>query len=330
MLTLFMGRCRFFLLAFSFFSLVSCAKLDDIFENKNRESSYRFENENNYCISYTKCVNTNHYDVIGFYSYMSQNSGAVSVQGCASYNDYMFQFQNGFSKVYIYNLRDKRFERSIEFTANSFYHCNNATFSSVFFSSNDLFPLLYISQQNNSQHKTVVCRLEGDCIDNLVFKIVQTIIGPVPSDDNHLYYQDSIVDPENSDYYIYAHHKRDDVDSIHIVQFKLPRITKSEIQLREKDAIASICYDNQFSSPQGGVSSNGKLYIIKGVPGWSEHVYLDIVDFKAKEVSSIDLSDKGFKNEPEGLCFYNNQLLCATNHNKGVFLLTINTNDNES
>lgn len=279
--------------------------------------------KNNYCTNYTIINQTNKYDVSGFSRYMNQKSGLNSVQGCACYGDYIFQFQDGFRNIYVYNIKSKEFVRTIELEPNSSYHCNNVNFSSFFFSSEDLFPLIYVSQQNNNEHKTLVCRLQGESIESLRLSVVQTIIGPNPSNKNHLYYQDSIIDIENGYYYIYARHSSNDKDNLYIVKFQLPQVSEGDIKLKETDAIASFSFDNQHSSPQGGIFYNGKIFIIKGVPFWKEHVVLNVIDLEAEEWSSIDLTDKGYINEPEGLFVYNDELYCMANLSTGIFLLSV-------
>ena len=100
----------------------------------------------------------------------------------------MFLFQNGLKNVYNCNIRTKEHVSTMELVSNSRYHCNNANFSTRFYSDTDLFPLLYVSQQNNKVHQILVYRVIGDSVKNLSLNLVQTITGPSPTDKNHMYY----------------------------------------------------------------------------------------------------------------------------------------------
>lgn len=273
------------------------------------------------------CTTTNQYDVLNISWYMKQNSRG-SVQGAAIYGDYMFQFQNELKNVYIYNLRIKKHISTIELSSNSLYHCNNANFSTQFYSDSDLFPLIYVSQQNNKVHQVLVYRIIGDSIENLSLNLVQIIAGPSPTTNNHMFAQDCILDNDNNYLYIYAHHKRDDLNSFHIVKYKLPDINEPTVELNDDYLYSSVFYNNQFSSPQGAVCHNGLLYFIKGVPSWKENVLLNIVDFDKKEVCTINLTEKGFKKEPEGLFFYEDHLFFATN-NGGIYSLNLVDNNSQ-
>ena len=208
----------------------------------------------------------------------------------------------------------------------SLYHCNNANFSTKFYSNEDKFPLLYVSQQNNTVHQTLVYRLTGDSIDNINLNLVQTIIGPTPTIDNHMNCQDCIVDGDNGYLYLYAPHRCEEFESsLYIVKYKLPSLDESIKQLKDEDICGSVYYDKKNSSPQGAIYYNGLIYIVKGVPGWNENVYLDIVDFDKKEVCSINMTEKGFKKEPEGLCIFEDRLICATN-GSGIYCLNLINN----
>lgn len=302
------------------FSFTACETDEDyifeevkIVENKSRLLDQLNNNPWNNCTIIERFV------VEGFSLYMKQSSSG-SVQGAACYGDYLFQFQHGLQNIYIYNLKTKEFVRKLEYDLQSSYHCNNANFSTQFYSSEDMFPLLYVSQQNNKVHQTLVYRLIGDSINSINLDLVQTIIGPTPTDENHMYYQDCIIDDNNGYFYLYAHHKREEQDSFHVVRYKLPAVSEDVVKLTDNDVCGSIYYDNKFCSPQGAVYHNSLLFFVKGVPAWKEHVYLDIVDFDKKEVCSINLTEKGFKKEPEGICFYGDDLFCATNSG-GIFNL---------
>lgn len=266
------------------------------------------------------CTINNQYDIQDISLFMKLNLS--SLQGAAKYGYYMFLFQKGLKNVYICDLRTKEHVSTMEFSSNSRYHCNNANFSTKFYSDTDLFPLIYVSQQNNNIHQVLVYRVIGDSIENLSLNLVQTITGPSPTDINHMFYQDCIVDFENDYLYIYAHHKRDQQDSFHIVRYKMPTLSDSNVKLTNSDIYSSIYYDNKFSSPQGAVCHKGLLYFVKGVPQWNEQVYLDVVDFDKKEVCSINLTKKGFKKEPEGLFLYEDNFICTTN-NGGVYSLNL-------
>lgn len=304
------------------FSLTACESDEDFIfdEIKIVENESKLLNQLNNN-PWNNCIITEHFDVSDFSLWMKQSSKG-SVQGAAGYREHLFQFQHAQANIYMYDLELKEYIGALQCISNGSFHCNNANFGKRFYQQSDLFPLLYVSQQNNKVHQTLVYRLVGDSITNLTPELVQTIIGPTPSDENHMYYQDCIIDGVNGYLYLYAHHKRDEQDSFHIVKYRLPDISESMVKLTDDDIYSSVFYDNQFSSPQGAVFHNDLLYIIKGVPAWKEQVLLDIVDFDKKQVCTVNLTEKGFKKEPEGIYFYGDTLICATN-NGGIYCLNI-------
>lgn len=59
--------------------------------------------------------------------------------------------------------------------------------------------------------------------------------------------------------------------------------------------------------------------MIFGVPAWGDTVWLRIFNLETKtEVVRYNLSEQGFKGEPEGIFFYNDELYCVTN-NSGIY-----------
>jgi len=261
----------------------------------------------------------NRLSITRFMSQASRNS----VQGAALYGQFLFQAEDQFGCFYVYDIYERSFLGKIPGERNSVYHCNNVNFSSVFYDENDLFPLIYVSQQHNNYHFTNVYRFVGDSIPDLKLQFVQRIIGPKPDKVNHLFYQDCVVDCLNGYYYLYGHDETTESDTFRIVRFILPPTDIEEVILTENDIIDSISFENSGSSPQGAVYHEGKVYVINGVPGWNEKVLLNIIDFDVKNVLQIDLGNYGFNIEPEGIDFWGSDIFCATN-NKGVYRIVFN------
>lgn len=251
--------------------------------------------------------------LLGISKYMNQSSSGTSVQGADCYGDYLFQFQHANAAVYVYNLKEKVFVGKIALKPNSNNHCNNVSFSNRFYEEDDEFPLLYVSgSQSGTYNQVQVYRIFRN---DDVFSIeqVQEIILPESSPSNNLYWTGAIMDNDNGYMYIYGNH-----DGAQIAKFVIPNIYTPLITLRDSDVLEHFELSS-FTHQQGAVIKGNYLYVFDGVPAWGDTNYLRIIDLKLrKDAFIINLTQKGFKAEPEGSFFYNNELYCATN-NSGIY-----------
>jgi len=243
--------------------------------------------------------------------YMNQSSSG-SVQGAAAYGEYLFQFQDHNEAIYIYNLARKSFIKKITLTPNSNNHCNQASFSNIFFSNEDSFPLLYVSGSRSGTYNHIqVYRITVDKEDFEIQQI-QEIILPKKTEENWVSWTCSILDNENS--YLYAYSNA----TSKLIKFAIPDCQEKNVNLKDEDILEYISIDN-IPHQQGGIIRNGIFYMIYGVPSWGDQVWLRLFNLETKnEIVRFNLSEKKFKGEPEGIFFYKNELYCATN-NSGIY-----------
>lgn len=245
--------------------------------------------------------------------YMGQSSSGGSVQGAAAYGEYLFQFQDHNEAVYIYNLANKSFIKKIELTPNSNNHCNQLSFSDLFYDKTDFFPLLYVSGSRTATYNQIqVYRITGKN-ENIDIEQIQEIILPPRNDTNWVSWTCSIIDNENRYLYAYASNA-----STRLIKFEIPDFHPKIVKLTDSDILGFIPIDH-IDHQQGGIIKNGIFYMIYGVPSWGDKVWLRIFNLETKtETVRFNLSECKFKGEPEGLFFYNNELFCVTN-NSGIY-----------
>lgn len=244
--------------------------------------------------------------------YMGQSSQGY-VQGAAAYNDYLFQFEDLNKAVYIYNLAEKKLIKKIELLPNSANHCNQASFSNIFFDNNDRFPLLYVSGGKGSFiNRVQVYRITGEN-ESIDIKQIQEIYLPEKNDTNWVSSTCSVLDNENHYLYAYASNA-----STRLIKFEIPDYHQEIVNLKDTDILEYTLMDH-IDHQQGGIIKNGLFYMIYGVPQWGDQVWLRIFNLETKaEVVRFNLSKKNFKGEPESIFFYNNELFAITN-NVGIF-----------
>lgn len=250
--------------------------------------------------------------VSGFSKYMKQSSSGGSLQGAAAYGDYLFQFQDHNAAVYVYNLANKSFIKRIELTPNSNNHCNQASFSDIFYDKEDKFPLLYVSGARTKTYNHIqVYRIIGQN-EEITIKQIQEIILPQSNKLNWVYWTCIIIDNENHYLYAYAN------SNTRLIKFQIPDYKQSTIYLEDSDIIEFFQLDN-INHQQGGIIYKGFFYMVFGVPSWGDTVWLRVFDMdKKKELARFNLSEVNFKGEPESLFIYKNELYAATN-NAGIY-----------
>ena len=240
--------------------------------------------------------------------YMNQSSGGGSVQGAAAYGDFLFQFQDRNEAVYVYNLAKKSFVKKITMTPNSNNHCNQASFSDIFYSKDDKFPLLYVSGSSDNTYSHIqVYRIIGEG-ESINIEQIQEIILPPKTKENWIYSTCSILDNENHYLYAYANN-----NSTRLIKFEIPDYHSNIVNLTDSDVLEFILLEH-IDHQQGGIIKNGLFYMIFGVPNWGDQVWLRVFNLETKnEIVRYNLSEKKFIGEPEGLFFYKNELYVATN-----------------
>ena len=251
--------------------------------------------------------------------YMDQASGGVLVQGADCYGDYLFQFQHANAAVFIYDLKNKEFVSKVELKTKSQNHCNNASFSRIFYEEGDEFPLLYVSgSQSGTYNQVQVYRIARS---SQVFSLehVQEIFFPQSSPDNDLYWTDVMIDQDSN--YMYVSSAASDGRG-KVTVFELPEVSTDKIVLSDDDIIESFTVGN-FTHHQGANIKDNVLFVFDGVPAWGDTNFLRIIDLEKKEdIAKINIMKNGFTAEAEGAFFYNGELYCATN-NSGIFKISL-------
>lgn len=249
-----------------------------------------------------------------------------SHQSAAAYGKYALFVTGGRSKFCLYNLENKTtvctYSRSAQ--NSNLYHCNQSTFGVERYAPNDPFPLLYISQRNNSSGR---CFIEGYRIrpqkaedsqeyESFSIELVQTIYLPAMSYENSLGNANCAIDTSNNILYTYSRNNRsveDNYGICKITQFKMPPARQAVVTYEDKDIINAFMLDCTAVNMQGGCIQDGILYIGQGLPS-SGDLRLNVVDLEKQSlVRRFALKDFKVNWEPEGCFFYDGRLmLCHT------------------
>lgn len=307
------GSCRYFLIFFmlniSIMSLASCdeedyyEELTDITDSLSPATIPSNDEHDKTILRIEKC--------------MTQDWGSSSLQGGDCYGDFFFQFENHNSRVFISNFKTKEFLGTVSMTPNSKNHCNNVSFSRVFYETGDEFPLLYVSgSQSGTYNNIQVYRIKRE--NNLFsFTKIQEITLPKCSSENNLYWTGAVMDNENNFMYIYANS-----GGTQIAKFDIPDILQEEIVLTDEDILEQFTVSG-FTHQQGAVIRSGLLYVMDGVPQWGDTNYMRIIDLVNKtDYDKINISALGFGNiEFESLSYYEDCFITASNSNRGIFTI---------
>lgn len=252
--------------------------------------------------------------------YMDQQS-VGQTQGASCYNNYLFDVGNNMTYIHIYDMDArslvKRFRSRM---SNILYHCNNACFSNIYYSDEDQFPLLFVSQQRTTPKQVHVCRISGE-LNEPNISLVCVIMLPT---DNDLYIKNSadiVLNNDNNTMYAYAITNND--YKLCTYQFDIPDVLNNDsVFLTKQDIKEMHIYNSEYRAKQGAVIKNGFLYVVKGIPNRNP-LGLTIINLYNHSWKEFDLFDHHFGWEPEGLFFYNEELYCTTNYNKGVYKICL-------
>lgn len=294
---------------------LSCAK-DDEFNNNELDHE---ANSTNYPSNENKeekdSININFYKFAGFEEYMLLTKGSGWAQGSASYGDYFFQGNNNNLMIDVYNLKTKSYICRIPIDkqqTNSLYHANTLNFGNQFYSSDDAFPVLYVSSgytQNKSTESFVfVYRIIQTEDDKFQLELIQTITLDFGT------WTEAILDNDHNAIWI--------KDSTGYRKFIMPSIFGGDCKISSWDfALAEIKHEKRpFSShDQGHLFYDDRIWFATGVPSLNERTALFIIDTKTKKREAIiDFFDLGLFNpsnpqdnyfEPEGVIVYDNQIM---------------------
>ena len=242
-------------------------------------------------------------------------------QSASAFGDYAIICQDKImAKHYLVNMRTLREYQVIDYEKENNAHCNSCDFSNTFYSESDYFPLLYISQGNNTKRIDVM-RLIGNPNngDIITMQKIQTIYFPKDMADT-LYYMESTLNPNGeiwitgytqNSYYSGANNK------IKFKKYKTPDITAGDVTLSDTKLLDSFEIDF-FSTAQDSC-------IV-------DNIYMQA--FKTDTLISVDLANKKVIDtvnlpglEFEGLFIWENNLyayrkdLSKPIHDRGLWIL---------
>lgn len=240
-------------------------------------------------------------------------------QGASCYGNYLFSCTDYMTYFYVYDLYNKSFlKRHRTNQKNTKHHCNNICFSNIFYSDEDIFPLLFVSQQRKDPKEVQVCRLIGG-IDDFQLSVVSTILLPTDVDLYIRNHADVVLDNDNNSMIAYT--ITDDL-LLCTYKFDTPQVLNNDtIYLSKQDIKETNIYNTRYSAKQGAVIDNGFLYVVKGIPNRSP-IGLTIINLFNHSWKELDLFHRGLGYEPEGLFFYDNELYCTT-YSNGIFRICL-------
>ncbi|MBQ9636520.1 MAG: hypothetical protein IJV36_01320 [Prevotella sp.] len=253
-------------------------------------------------------------------SYLMNTIGSeYSCQGSALYGTTLFQFVNGNSSVYVYDVEKKEQLGTIVTKRNSNWHNNQAAFSHTFFEEGDEFPLLYTSQISPSEQSIQVWRVVRT---EELFELqqVQSIKLPYDSDENNLFHFNMVIDDKDEFFWLYSRNRTTSLGQIS--KWELPNPHAGNLTLTEEDMLSRFPVDLIMSDAQGGTMFGQRIYFVQGVPSRSS-LQFHIVNVNTQLVTSFNLRDYNFKVEPEGLSFYRGRFICSTNR-RGIYEIYLN------
>lgn len=244
-------------------------------------------------------------------------------QGMAIYGDMMFSLHNtGICTVI--DLKNKKLLS--EFSLASFgktNHANVASFGKEFYSPEDEFPLLYVSQvwKERVHNMKDVCYVER--ITKNSSELVQTI-NYKDEKGTFGYALQWVVDVKNGYLYGFGNTIKNAVEGNkhRVTKFKLPKLSDGDsnklVTLTEDDVIETYTLEDYYNGSeklligQGLTIFNGKLFMPTGLGNATYPASIWIVDLDSRRVSNvIDLSY--IKKEPEDCDLYQGSLIIQCN-----------------
>lgn len=240
-------------------------------------------------------------------------------QGAACYGKYFVQGYSNNAAIGIYDLENKTPLCKLDIlspTPSSKIHANTVCFGSERLSSDDYFPLLYISSgyirtiDGSPCSFIYVYRISkydnSDRTEGFHIELVQTITlknfgvwteGIPDNDNNRLWikYEPNITHGE----YRYA-------------SFNMPKLEEGDVILTKENVIEEFSLGVQpfTSSNQGHLYHDNKILLVSGTSPKSQKLaYIEINTITKNRELVIDLAELGLTAEPENIFYYKNQLM---------------------
>lgn len=258
------------------------------------------------------------------YAFASYMSSMPTHQSSACYGDYMFTFSDKMSTMKMYNLRTKTLLATTTQTAkDSFHHCNQAFFGTEKYDADDVFPLCYLSVNNNGttaggymEAYRIVPTMGDSDYNAFSVTLVQTVTLPIMSEANALGNANFVLDQRSG--YLYTYSRNNDSEAsnyqkLRITKWNMPKLSQGDITLTDADIKESWETGTNAVYSQGAVIRNHLLFIFRGYQSVNV-IQLSVFDLVNKTtVAIIDLLGDDFTSEPEGVFFWGNTLFTSTN-----------------
>lgn len=238
-------------------------------------------------------------------------ASTYSFQGATIYKNMLFAALDKNGEMLVYDLNTNAQVGSITMTVTNTYHNNNINFGPEFYDVNDEFPLLYMSQENNDEHKCVVVRITREN-NNWECETVQTITFPTPQE-NKMWWANSYIDADNEYIYLMGYKNQSWTDGSNdnrLVsrRWALPKLSDGDVTL---DVEKSTNYHETpfWTATQGAIFKDGKLYQVYGTPTYKDWIKMRVLDLENGIVERVlEMYTRGFTTEPEGIGYYNGHL----------------------
>lgn len=244
-------------------------------------------------------------------------------QGMAIYGDMMFSLHNTGICTLI-DLKSKKLYSEFNLASYSkTNHANVASFGKEFYSPEDEFPLLYVSQV----WKEIVNNMKDVCYVERVTKNSSELVQTINYKDEKGtfgYALQWVVDVKNGYLYGFGNTIKNAVEGNkhRVTKFKLPKLSDSDsnkmVTLSEDDVIETYTLEDYYNGGeklligQGLTILNGKLFMPTGLGNATYPASIWIVDLDTRRVSNVfDLSY--IKKEPEDCDVYQGSLIMQCN-----------------
>lgn len=260
--------------------------------------------------------------------YIQYAKNSIAGQSSAIYGDYLFILKDKLTNVICYNMATQTllYNLSTGYTKDAIWHCNQCQFGTLRYSQDDMFPVLYVTVNNNEQDRCawvayrIIPTLTNNEISSFTIEEVQTIYLPVMTDTNCLGNFNIAVDAERGVLWGYGRNNNSAASNYNkatFACFPIPALSSSEVTYEDTDIIDSFSDTWVMENAQGGFIKNGKLVIMQGYQSVGA-INLRVIDLYAakRQVSFVDLLGNGFTEEPEGVFFYKGNIYTSTYNTK--------------
>ena len=269
-------------------------------------------------------------------------TNSLAGQSAARYGDYLFIVQDRMAGMGCYNIRTKTLLYTLDtgIVGPSNWHCNQSSFSPHFYDAADMFPVLFVSQQNDENGRCIaqgyriipVVSEETNEIESFTISLVQTINFPVMNDTNCLGNANATFDLQCNWLWCYSRNNNSEAANYRVARFtkfNIPDLRDqndaiiSVVNLTDSDIVESFSDNWSMLNAQGGFIRNGKLVIGQGYPS-ARDTCCRVIDLyvQKKMVSYVDIISTGFQFEPEGMFEYDGKIMMHTSSTR-IFVLAV-------